>query len=235
MFGSVRRRNLRNTFALVTSAISLALANVPAAMALGNGEGVFTPGQCNGATALFHTFPAGNPESQYGFDGDPQPPYEKATQAAEITNAGAGKAGFSLDLSYKKKPPTTDNDFRQLSVFFKDDGRTRRSLVVHFCFRFGHGEGNTTAVDKKLSEFSISPAKFGWNRASINSLNFGGLDVRNAVLTRLTFSLDQTRGNLTWGNTTLQIGSGGQVIPVEMDLNTKDCSILDTCAVKIAE
>jgi hypothetical protein len=206
------------------AAVAMAIASMPSVSAAEVGNGNWTPSFCNLATARFIQLTGA--EKAFGIG--PVFPGQQSAPALEIVRGGTGEAGGQILFNYTSSG-VVGSDFRTIRLVFKDGGVNRQNVRVHFCFLSNHGNGSLVTYDTTLSRMNATNiGTTGWTNASLNSREFGGLDVRNFVLKAVTFSISVT-GNCTIGDTNLDVGSG-TVRPVGLSLSPNtDCGILDTC------
>jgi hypothetical protein len=205
---SMRERVLQNIVAL--SAL-LGIASQPA---LADPKGTFRAGSCNRASSIFLSAQGAASNHQIG----------RTNQVGSVVNSGNGVTGLEVLVNYGASSVA----FQSLNIQFADDGKVRKNVNVHFCFR--DARGRLISRDKKLSQAGgIAPFGDGWYQAVFQAQDLGfNSNTAGNILVKFTVDLDNSHGSITFGKTS--IGAGLRNFGVDnINLNLTDCSILDNC------
>jgi hypothetical protein len=152
-----------------------------------------------------------------------------SNNAVQLIQTGSGTAGATVHFKYSAAPPTEANDFVNLHIFFNPDGEgVKKNTTLQFCFLTNHGKGKTLSFSLVLKNATISDGRNGFKEAFVGPEHFPDLKVRDFVLHKLTFLLNDP-GRITIGETNLQVGPGNKVHPANINLTAGSCNSLFTC------
>jgi hypothetical protein len=219
--------NLRSSIArqitLGVTLAAMAIAGGSAAQAAKNDNGTFRTGTCGSASSQFISLTG--QQAELGFGG--------LEAAAQLGQSGSGTAGLILNFKYATPDPTTKNDFRIMSINYNDGDNkdAKKTTTLSYCFQADHGTGKILEYDITLNKLSSGGIGNGFKKATQNAMQFGGLNVRDFVLRRLTITVTSTTpSNITIGDITLTTNSGSNS-PVGINLNPAGCNALNQCPV----
>jgi hypothetical protein len=176
------------------------------------------------ATSQFITL-SGNQVAQ-GFGG--------TSAASQLTTDAGGTAGVLVNLSYSQtSPPDNTNDLVGIFIKYKGNANAQKNTTVKFCFINQHGAGNTITFSTTLDQVKPVDMGNGFFQIFLGSGtpgNFGGLNTKTSVLTKVAFTLSPKNNTNTMTIGDVRIGTKSTAFePVGINLNQGSCNSLFTC------
>jgi hypothetical protein len=215
------RSSIARQITLGVTLAAMAIASGSAAQAADANSGTYRTGTCGSASSQFIALTG--QQATYGFGG--------LEAAAQLGQSGSGTAGLILNFKYAIPDGTNKNDFRTISINYNDGENkdAKKTTTLSYCFQANRGLGKMLEYDIVLSKLSANNIGNGFKVVSQNSREFGGLNVKDMVLRRITITVASTTpSNITIGNVKLTSDSGPDS-PVGINLSPAGCNALNEC------
>jgi hypothetical protein len=139
-----------------------------------------------------------------------------------------------LNLNYNQTiPPDNTNDLLGIEIKYKGNANAQKNTTAKFCSINQHGAGKTTSFSTTLDQVTPVDMGNGFFQIFLGSGtpgNFGGLNTKTSVLTKVTLTLSpkNNTNTITIGDVHV-VTKSGSFDPVGIALTQGNCNSLFTC------
>ncbi|MBX9691814.1 MAG: hypothetical protein K2Z81_05475 [Cyanobacteria bacterium] len=117
------------------------------------------------------------------------------------------QAGYSFSPNVPLLPPSLTTGFREFTANIRLAGTGLSAGRVQFTFQFA--DGKPVVITKRFDQMSPRPSNSQTKIISANSLEFGGLDVKTANLTKVLVYVESNKQQVLYlGKCTVSSGQG---------------------------